>query len=166
MSASVTVAAACTCPLTSTRVGLTVRAAIVGGSFGGRFTVTPKLQEAAWPPLSRAVHTTVVEPIANEDPDAGLQLTVVGGVPPVAVGVVNVTVAPTPSGLVTCCATGQVTASAGGPGAVGLSEQLAATATQANSAATLPNCASRPTACLTWCRFPTYPRTPLHGSRE
>jgi hypothetical protein len=50
-------------------------------------------EHAAVRTLSVALQVTVVTPSGNEVPDGGAHVTVMGGVPPVAVGAGNVTIA-------------------------------------------------------------------------
>jgi hypothetical protein len=55
-----------------------------GGQFGGVLspvTITRKEQEALFPCASTAVHTTVLVPSGKNDPDGGVQLIEVIGVP-------------------------------------------------------------------------------------
>jgi hypothetical protein len=64
-----------------------VSAVIVGGVLVTRLTVTAKTHDAERLALSRAAQVTLVAPSGNAEPDAGVQLTNVGAVPPTADGV-------------------------------------------------------------------------------
>src|ERR1017187_727488 len=63
----------------------------IGGA--GTTTITSSEQVACRLIASIAVHVTVVLPAGNVVPDAGAQLDVTGGVPPLAVGLPYVTAA-------------------------------------------------------------------------
>jgi hypothetical protein len=59
---------------------------MVRDSVGTSVTVTGNVHELARACASVAVHDTVVDPIGNVDPDAGVHATVTGACPPEVVG--------------------------------------------------------------------------------
>jgi hypothetical protein len=71
----------------------------VTASCGARVTVTVNEQLADWPGAALvAAHPTYVTPTANNEPDAGVQTVVMGGVPPEATGPCQVTATGWPVG--------------------------------------------------------------------
>ena len=81
---------------------------LVALSVPTRVTVTFKLQEAVCCLASRAVHTTLFEPTGKFDPLGGVQLTVSGAEPPVAVGLPKSTATGLPLSDSTLFAAGQL----------------------------------------------------------
>ena len=89
----------------------------VTASCGGLVTVTANAQVANWLAAALvAVHPTVVVPTANDDPDAGVHVVWIGGVPPWAVGAGHVTATGWPVVDTAVCAAGQVSVSWAGGG--------------------------------------------------
>jgi len=78
-------------------------------SCGTRVTTTEKLQLALWARASEASHVTLVVPLLNSVPDAGVQTTLTGGAPFEAVGTSNVTVGFVPLCAVTLMSVGHAT---------------------------------------------------------
>jgi hypothetical protein len=58
----------------------------VAFSWGVLVTLTLKVQEAVRRSASRAVHMTLVEPTAKDDPLRGVHVVVTGAVPPLTIG--------------------------------------------------------------------------------
>jgi hypothetical protein len=86
---------------------------------GARVTATVNVHVVGRPPLSRAVHVTVVDPTGKDEFDAGLQLVVTGCTPPFVVGSGNGTATGPPSGDAVVTLSGHVIAGPGGGGPVG-----------------------------------------------
>jgi len=100
------------------------------------FTATDVWHTALRLIASVAVQLTVVVPMGNVDPDAGVHATDTGGVPPVGVGAANVTGSDVdPTGTVAVVLAGHVTDSCctggGGGGDVGLPHDATAAAVAA-----------------------------------
>ena len=94
---------------------------------GGDVTVTPKLHDAVWRFASTALHVTRVGPIGYSAPLGGMHATVIGALPPAAVGNAYVTVIARPLADAIVWAAGHVSAIAGGiVGAAGLEPQWTA----------------------------------------
>lgn len=115
----------------------------------GGVTVTENEHDPVWVSDAVAVHCTVVVATLNGDPDAGVQLSVTGATPPVAVGTVYVTGTGPPLGEPVVIAAGQVIDGApvgggvggvvGGVGVVGVDPPHAPTARAASSTAHRPS---------------------------
>jgi hypothetical protein len=87
----------------------------VTDSCGGRVTVTVNAHVAVWLAAGLvARQPTVVAPTVNAEPEAGVHVVWMGGVPPCVVGAGQVTVTGWPWNETAVCGAGQVSVSCGG----------------------------------------------------
>ncbi|MFA5910094.1 MAG: hypothetical protein WC815_15035 [Vicinamibacterales bacterium] len=83
---------------------------------GVRLIVTGKVQDAERLSESVAVHVTVVAPSGKVELEAGVHATATGSLPPLAVGVVNVTAVPLADVVLAVIGAGQVSVGGSGVG--------------------------------------------------